>query len=88
LKPDWRWEEQELALLSVCSSLIAIVEAGNIETDHSDSEAETDDGDLCVEAGDFRIVQFSHFSVKEFLTSSHLATASGEVPRRFTTNTR
>jgi ankyrin repeat protein len=55
LKPDWRWEEQELALLSACSSLIAIVEAG-----------------------DSRIVQFSHFSVKEFLTSSRLATAGGE----------
>ena len=26
LKPDWRWEEQELALLSACSSLISIVE--------------------------------------------------------------
>jgi Ankyrin repeats (3 copies) len=56
LKPEWRWEEQELALLSACSSLIAIVEAG-----------------------DSRVVQFSHFSVKEFLTSSRLATASGEV---------
>jgi ankyrin repeat protein len=56
LKPDWRWEEQELALLSACSSLIAIVQAG-----------------------DSRVVQFSHFSVKEFLTSRRLATASGEV---------
>jgi hypothetical protein len=56
LKSEWRWEEQELALLSACSSLIAIVEAG-----------------------DSRVVQFSHFSVKEFLTSSRLATASGEV---------
>jgi hypothetical protein len=55
-KPDWRWEEQELALLSACSSLIAIVQAG-----------------------DSRIVQFSHFSVKEFLTSPRLASASGEV---------
>jgi hypothetical protein len=27
LKPDWRWEEQELALLSACSSLFAIVQA-------------------------------------------------------------
>ena len=27
-KPDWRWEEQELALLSACSSLISIVQAG------------------------------------------------------------
>jgi ankyrin repeat protein len=56
LKPDWRWEEQELALLSACSSLIAIVQAG-----------------------DSRVVQFSHFSVKEFLTSPRLTTASGEV---------
>jgi len=56
LKPDWRWEEQELALLSACSSLIAIVQAG-----------------------DSRFVQFSHFSVKEFLTSPRLATENGEV---------
>ncbi len=56
LKPGWRWEDQEQALLIACSSLIAIVQAG-----------------------DSRIVQFSHFSVKEFLTSSRLATASGEV---------
>jgi hypothetical protein len=56
LKPDWRWEEQELALLSACSSLIAIVQAGGS-----------------------RVVQFSHFSVKEFLTSPRLATAGGEV---------
>ena len=71
---DWRWEDQEQALQIACSSLIAIVEAG-----HSDSEDETDDGESYVEAGDSRIVQFSHFSVKEFLTSSRLATASGGV---------
>ena len=73
LKQDWRWEEQELALLSPCSSLIAIVDAGN-----SDSVSETDDGGSH-HAGDSRVVQFSHFSVKEFLTSPRLATASGEV---------
>ena len=56
LKPDWQWEEQDLALLSACSSLIAIVDAGGS-----------------------RVVQFSHLSVKDFLTSSRLATASGEV---------
>ncbi|KAF8494849.1 hypothetical protein F5888DRAFT_1947553 [Russula emetica] len=54
LNPNWRWEDQEQALLSSCSSLIAIV-----ESDES------------------RIVQFSHFSVKEFLTSTRLATSSG-----------
>jgi len=69
---DWRWEDQEQALLVACSSLIAFVEAGGIETGHSDSEAEADDCGLRVEAGYSRIVQFSHFSVKEFLTSSRL----------------
>jgi len=56
LKPDWRWEDEELALVSACSSLIAIVQDGY-----------------------WRVVQFSHFSVKEFLTSSRLATPSNEV---------
>jgi ankyrin repeat protein len=56
LNPDWRWEDEEQALLTSCSSLIAIVE--------------TDDS---------RVVQFSHFSVKEFLTSTRLATSSGAI---------
>jgi len=57
-KPDWRWEEPELALLSACSSLIAIVQAGDSSS---------------------RVVQFSQASVRKFLTSPRLATASGEV---------
>src|SRR5258708_20831309 len=61
LKPDWRWEDQELALLSACSSLIAIVQAGNS-----------------------RVVQFAHFSVKEYLTSPRLGTASEEFKRYHT----
>jgi hypothetical protein len=32
-----------------------------------------------VETGDSRVVQFSHFSVKEYLTSTRLATSSGNV---------
>jgi hypothetical protein len=56
LNADWRWEDQEQALLIACSSLIAIVEDGYS-----------------------RVVQFSHFSVKEFLTASRLSTASEEV---------
>ena len=50
LKEDWRWDDQEEAILSTCSSLIAIVRNG-----------------------DSRVVQFSHFSVKEYLTSPRLA---------------
>ena len=58
LKPSWRWEDHEQAVLTSCSSLIII-----IDTDLS------------------RIVQFSHFSVKEFLTSERLATSSQDVSR-------
>jgi ankyrin repeat protein len=78
LNPGWRWEDQEQALLFACSSLIVIVEGGNVKADDSDSD---DDSDSGVEAGDLRCVQFSHFSVKEFLTSSRLATTSGEVSK-------
>ncbi|KAF8496178.1 hypothetical protein F5888DRAFT_413706 [Russula emetica] len=34
-----------------------------------------------VESGESRVVQFSHFSVREFLTSTRLATSSGDVLR-------
>jgi ankyrin repeat protein len=56
LNPDWRSEGQEQALLTACSSLIAIVE-------HNSS----------------RVVQFSHFSVQEFLTSKRLAIMSEDI---------
>jgi len=49
-----RWEDQEEAVLSACSSLITI---------------------------DSHLVQFSHFSVKEFLTSDRLATPTRDVSR-------
>src|SRR6267154_5144142 len=50
LEPDWRWEEQELALLSECSSLIAIVEAGNVKASDSDPDDEANDSTSEVEA--------------------------------------
>ena len=58
LNPDWRWANQHQAVLSTCSSLIAIVEDGRSQ-----------------------VVQFSHFSVKEFLTSDRLACSSEDVSR-------
>ncbi|KAF8264625.1 hypothetical protein EI94DRAFT_1738001 [Lactarius quietus] len=58
LMENWRWSDQEGAVLSTCSSLIAIVRDG-----------------------DSRVVQFSHFSVKEYLTSPRLARSSGDVSR-------
>ena len=59
LKEDWRWDDQEEAILSICSGLITIIPGANS-----------------------RVVQFSHFSVKEYLTSSRLAQSTdGEVSR-------
>jgi ankyrin repeat protein len=56
LNVDWRWEDQEEAVLSACSSLVSIIVDG-----------------------DSRVVQFSHFSVKEFLNSDRLASCIEEV---------
>ena len=58
LNLGWRWEDQEEAVMSACSSLVVIVKDG-----------------------DSRIVQFSHFSVKEFLTADRLAEPIRDVSR-------
>ncbi len=56
----WRPENTEDAVLSACSSLIAIIDVDNCPN-----------------------VQFSHFSVKEFLTSNRLATAQSRNVTRY-----
>src|SRR6266404_9708575 len=53
---EWRPTDPEVAVLSTCSSLVAIVNNRGS-----------------------RVVQFSHLSVKEFLTSHHLASSSGDL---------
>ena len=52
---DWRLDDPVHAVLSTCSSLLAVVDGGY------------DSG---------KVVQFAHFSVKEYLTSTRLAKAS------------
>jgi ankyrin repeat protein len=56
---DWRPEDPTHAVLSVCSSLLAVVEP----------------------EGGSLVVQFAHFSVKEYLTSARLAKATATVSR-------
>ena len=58
LNLGWRWENQEEAVMSTCSSLVIVVKDE-----------------------DSRIVQFSHFSVKEFLTANRLAEPIRDVSR-------
>ncbi|KAF8265665.1 hypothetical protein EI94DRAFT_1735068 [Lactarius quietus] len=60
LREDWRWDDEEEAVLSTCSSLIAIVRGA-----------------------DSSVVQFSHFSVKEYLTSPRLAQSPDRDVSRF-----
>ena len=60
LNLGWRWEDQEEAVMSACSSLVTIVK---------------DSGS--------RVVQFSHFSVKEFLTAERLAEPMRDVSRYY-----
>ena len=52
----WRPEDPVEAVLSICSSLVTIVDKG-----------------------DSRVVHFSHLSVKEFLTSNHLESLTGNL---------
>ena len=53
---DWRCEDQVVAVLSACSSLVSVISNFG-----------------------YRVVQFSHFSVKEFLTSHRIASCPEEV---------
>jgi ankyrin repeat protein len=55
-----RWEDQEQAVLSACSSMIAVIKGKGKYS---------------------RVVQFSHFSVQEFLTSDRLATSKIDASR-------
>jgi ankyrin repeat protein len=57
---DWRLEDPVDAVLSTCSTLLAIVNNRGSS-----------------------VIQFSHFSVKEFLTSTRLAEATDIISRRY-----
>ena len=59
---DWRLEDPVHAVLSTCSSLLAIA-------------------DGLYRSG--KVIQFSHFSVKEYLTSARLAKASDIISHRY-----
>jgi hypothetical protein len=63
---DWRPEDPAHAILSICSSLLAVVKQG--------------DG--------LPVVQFAHFSVKEYLTSARLSKAKNIISRFHVSMTR
>ena len=54
--PNWRWDDHEQAVLSMCSSFVTVVPNRGSP-----------------------IVQFSHFSVKEFLMSDRLASSRRDI---------
>ena len=63
LNKDWRWDDKEQGILSICSSLIVVVD-GYVD-----------------QFGETRVVQFAHFSVKEFLTSDRLTDMKADISR-------
>ena len=68
LVAGWRPENPEEAVLSTCSTFITIL--NDSDDDHHDNHSDDSYGDDNDEGS--KIVQFSHFSVKEFLTSDRL----------------
>ena len=65
LNEGWRSDDQELVVLSICSSLIVVVDS--VSYDYGRRKV--------------RVVQFAHFSVKEFLTSDRLADLKADISR-------
>ena len=74
LKEGWRPEDPEDAVLSACSTLIAVINDDNDDSGNGSDDGGDDDNDNDNHEGS-KIVQFSHFSVKEYLTSDRLRTS-------------
>ncbi|KAH9159848.1 ankyrin repeat-containing domain protein [Lactarius sanguifluus] len=68
LETGWRLEEAEDAVLSTCSTLIMVVDNADYNYDYGNNSGS-------------RIVQFSHFSVQEFLTSTRLSGSRPNISR-------
>ena len=66
---DWRLQDAVDAVLSTCSSLLAIVDGYRHPF------------------GTVKLVQFSHFSAREYLTSARLAETSDTISRRYHVST-
>ena len=81
---DWRPEDPVDAVLSMCSTLLAIVD--DYDYDDSDYDYDHDDSDYdsyYEDEDDSPFIQFSHFSVKEYLTSIRLAEATDIISHRY-----
>jgi ankyrin repeat protein len=68
---DWRLEDPIEAVLSTCPSLLVVVDATNEDRWRHHWRQSS------------KVIQFSHYSVKEYLTSARLAEASDNISRRF-----
>ena len=86
LNSKWRWEDHEQAVLSTCSSLITIVPPDDSLSDVSLFDVSLFDVSLFdnslsddSQPNDSPVVQFSHFSVKEFLLSDRLSTSTNDI---------
>jgi ankyrin repeat protein len=77
----WRPEDPEVFILSACSTLVSIVTIFDDDDDYDDNDgSDYDDSDYDDNDDDDvrgkKVVQFSHFSVREYLTSSRIANSA------------
>ena len=70
---DWRLEDPIDAVLSTCPSLLVAVDAADEDRLRS----------RYLSRSSSKVIQFSHYSVKEYLTSARLAETSDIISRRF-----
>jgi hypothetical protein len=70
---DWRLEDPIEAVLSTCPSLLVIYDATNEDGRRPHYPW----------GSSSKVIQFSHYSVKEYLTSARLAEAGDNISRRF-----
>jgi hypothetical protein len=78
---DWRLEDPVDAVLSTCSSLLSVVDDGHSPEIHRQHDFGSIFDSRFPTVG--KVIQFSHFSVKEFLTSARLANASDIILRHY-----
>ena len=67
---DWRLEDPVDGVLSTCSSLLSVVDGGHLPEIH-------------LQHAFGKVIQFSHFSVKEFLMSARLAGTNDIILRHY-----
>ncbi len=73
LNTSLRPEDADEAVMSACSTLVTTIELDEYDNEEANFDFDSDFDSATYDDRKSRVVQFSHYSVKEFLTSERLA---------------